>query len=171
MPTPTPSSATTALETAPPAARRVPVIVVTTVLLSFISFWRASAIVLSDLGQLDEAESMATDAMSFAAEDDLASQVFGRVALAHVRTVRGQHEDAVALAREAVEMFAHAQTPDLSGQAWFALAHALRGAGHDAEATEAAQTALAFFERKGVLPAADAVRAFISGTSDGPVRP
>ena len=50
MPTPTPSSATTALETAPPAARRVPVIVVTTVLLSFISFWRASAIVLSDLG-------------------------------------------------------------------------------------------------------------------------
>jgi len=129
------------------------------------------AIVLSDLGQLDEAESMATDAMSFAAEDDLASQVFGRVALAHVRTVRGQHEDAVALAREAVEMFAQAQTPDLSGQAWFALAHALRGAGHDAEATEAAQTGLAFFERKGVLPAADAVRAFIAGTSDGPVRP
>ena len=50
MPMPTPSSAITALETAPPAARRVPVIVVTTVLLSFISFWRASAIVLSDLG-------------------------------------------------------------------------------------------------------------------------
>ena len=126
------------------------------------------AIVLSDLGQLDEAESMATDAMSFAAEDDIASQVFGRVALAHVRTLRGRNDDAVALAREAVELFAHAQTPDLSGQAWFALAQALRGAGHDAEATEAARTALAFFERKGVRPAVDTVRAFISSTNDGP---
>ena len=32
------------------APRRVPVLIVTTVLLSFISFWRAAATVLSDLG-------------------------------------------------------------------------------------------------------------------------
>jgi len=119
------------------------------------------AIVLSDVGRLDEAESLATDAMRLAAEDDLASQVFGRVALAKVRTAGGRHEEAVALAREAVEMFTDAQTPDQSGQTWFALAHALRGAGRDGEATEAAETALGFFERKGVGPAIDSVRAFI----------
>ncbi len=124
------------------------------------------AIVLSDLGELDEAESLATDAMSLAAEDDLASQVFGRVALAHVRTAQGRHDDAVVHAREAVQLFAHAQAPEQSGQMWFALAQALHGAGRADEATEAAQTALTFFERKGILPAADSVRAFIAQMGD-----
>jgi amino acid transporter len=50
MPTSKYSPAAVAVEPPPLAARRVPVIVVTTVLLSFISFWRAAAIVLSDLG-------------------------------------------------------------------------------------------------------------------------
>jgi amino acid transporter len=50
MPTPKYSTAATAVEAAPSASRRVPVVAVTTVLLSFISFWRAAAIVLSDLG-------------------------------------------------------------------------------------------------------------------------
>jgi tetratricopeptide (TPR) repeat protein len=125
------------------------------------------AIVLSDLGELDEAEALATDAMRLAANDDLASQVFGRVALAQVRTAQGRHEDAVALAREAVAMFAGAQTPVQRGEAWFALAHALHGTGRDAEAVDAARTALAFFERKGVRPAEDSVRAFIAEV-DGP---
>jgi tetratricopeptide (TPR) repeat protein len=120
------------------------------------------AIVLSDLGRLDEAESLAIEAMSLAAEDDLASQVFGRVALAHVRTARGRYEDAVALTQEGVEMIAHAQMPNQSGQTWFALAQALHAAGSDAEATEAARTALAFFERKGIRPAADSVQAFVA---------
>jgi class 3 adenylate cyclase/tetratricopeptide (TPR) repeat protein len=120
------------------------------------------AIVLNDLGQLDEAESLATEAMGLAAEDDLASQVFGRVALAHVRTALGRHDAAVALAREAVEIFTDAQAPQQSGQTWFALARALHGAGRDTEATEAARTALAFFERKGIRPAGDSVRAFVA---------
>jgi tetratricopeptide (TPR) repeat protein len=124
------------------------------------------AIVLSDLGRLDEAGSLATDAMRMAADDDLASQVFGRAALAHVRTARGRHEEAVALAREAVEMFANAQSPQQSGETWFALAHALRGAGRDAEAIEAARTALGFFGLKGIEPAADSVRGFIGELGD-----
>jgi tetratricopeptide (TPR) repeat protein len=129
------------------------------------------AIVLCDLGQTAEAESLATDAISLAAEDDLASQVFGRVALAHLRTTQGSHDDAVAVAREAVEMYAHAQSPEQSGRIWFALAHALRGAGRDEEATGAAQTALAFFERKGVRPAADSVRSFLDETGDRSAKP
>ena len=38
------------METSSPVDGRVRVVVATTVLLSFISFWRAAAIVLSDLG-------------------------------------------------------------------------------------------------------------------------
>jgi class 3 adenylate cyclase len=119
------------------------------------------ATVLCDLGRLDEAESLANEAMSLAADDDLASQVFGRVALADVRIEQGRHEDAIALAREAVEMFANAQTPEQSGRTWFALARSLRAAGRGSEATEAARTALAFFERKGIRPATASVRAFL----------
>jgi len=124
------------------------------------------ATILGDLGRLDEAESLATEAMSLAPEDDLASQAFGRIALARVRTDRGAHEEAVSLARDAVEFLASTQSPDEIGQAWFALAHALRGAGHDAEAAEAAETALASFELKGIQPAADSVRVFIEQLGD-----
>ena len=120
------------------------------------------ATVLSDLGRLDEAESLATEAMNLAAADDLASQVFGRVALAHVRIARGRFEDAVSLTREGVDMIADAQMPNQSGKTWFALAQSLHAAGRHAEATEAAQTALAFFDRKGIRPAADSVRAFVA---------
>jgi class 3 adenylate cyclase/tetratricopeptide (TPR) repeat protein len=119
------------------------------------------AVVLCDLGRVDEADRLATDAMSLAAEDDLASQVFGRLALARVGTARGDHEHAVAVAREAVEMYADAQCPEQSGQVWFTLALALRGAGRDQEAIDAARTAMSSFERKGIRPAAASVRAFI----------
>ena len=67
-----------------------------------------------------------------------------------------------------MEILANAETPDQRGQTWFALAHALRGAGRDADATEAAETALAFFERKGVRPAEDSVRAFIAEVGESP---
>jgi len=46
------------------------------------------------------------------------------------------------------------------------LAHALRGAGRDAESAEAAETALASFELKGIQPAADSVRMFIEQLGD-----
>jgi tetratricopeptide (TPR) repeat protein len=119
------------------------------------------AMVLCDLGRLSEAESLANEAMSLAADDDLASQAFGRIALARVRTARGLDDDAVSLAREAVELYAAAQTPDQSGKTWTALAEALRAAGREAEATAAAETAVAFYERKGNRPAAERTRAFL----------
>src|SRR5262249_36066615 len=120
------------------------------------------ATVLSDLGRLDEAESLATEAMSLAAEDDLASQALGRIAVARVRSARGAHEEAVSLTREAVEILEGIQAPDELGQARFAFAKALRGARRDEEATTAAQTALACFELKGIQPAVASVRAFIA---------
>jgi class 3 adenylate cyclase/tetratricopeptide (TPR) repeat protein len=119
------------------------------------------AMILCDLGRLDEAERLAEAGMDMAAEDDLASQAVGRTALARVRSARGRHDDAVELAREALEMLADAETPIMSGDAWITLARALRAVGRGPEAIEAAETALTLYERKGNRPAADSVRAFL----------
>jgi tetratricopeptide (TPR) repeat protein len=120
------------------------------------------AMILCDLDRLDEAERLADVGMGLAAEDDVASQAVGRTALALVRSARGRHEEAVRLAREAVEMLAEAEAPRLSGDAWITLARSLRATGREPEARQAAETALTFFDRKGVRPAADRVRAFLN---------
>jgi class 3 adenylate cyclase/tetratricopeptide (TPR) repeat protein len=119
------------------------------------------AVVLCELGEMEEAESLAEAGIRLAADDDLASQVTGRIALARVRSARGLHEDAIRLAREAVEMFADAESPDQSGDAWIALATALRAAGRADEAAKAARTALAFYKEKGNRLAIASTTAFL----------
>jgi tetratricopeptide (TPR) repeat protein len=122
------------------------------------------AMILCDLGRLDEAELLADAGMDLAAEDDLASQAVGRTALSLVRSARGRHDEAIRLAREAVEMLAEAESPNQRGHAWITLARALRVADREPEAMEAAEAALTFFELKGIRPAADSVRAFLHGS-------
>jgi len=119
------------------------------------------AVVLCELGEMEEAESLAETAIHLAADDDLASQVTGRVALARVRSARGRHEDAIRLAREAVELFAEAESPDQSGDVWITFATALHAAGRTAEASDAARRALGFFERKGNKLAVTSTQAFL----------
>jgi len=119
------------------------------------------AVVLCEIGEMDEAESLAEAGMRAAADDDLASQVTGRIALARVRSARGRHDDAILFAREAVELFADAQSPDQSGDAWRALALALRAGVRGDEAAEAARIALAFYEKKGNRPAIASTLAFL----------
>ena len=119
------------------------------------------AVVLCELGDMEEAESLAEAGIRLAADDDLASQVTGRVALARVRSARGRHEDAIRLARDAVERFADAESPDQSGDTWIAFATALRAAGRTGEASDAARTALGFFERKGNELAIASAQAFL----------
>ncbi len=104
---------------------------------------------LCRLDRLDEAETFARMALKIVAEDDVASQVSGRSARALVHSARGEHDEASRLAREAVEIFADAEMPNFQGVAWMELAEVLRAAGQTEEASDAARTALAFFERKG----------------------
>jgi class 3 adenylate cyclase/tetratricopeptide (TPR) repeat protein len=101
------------------------------------------------LGRLDEAESFARMALDVGAADDLISQASGRLARALVHSARGEHDEAIRLAREAVEMMADAQMPNFQGSAWIELAEVLHAAGRTGEASDAARTALACFERKG----------------------
>jgi tetratricopeptide (TPR) repeat protein len=81
------------------------------------------------LGRFGEAESYARIAIEAAAEDDLASQVQGRVAQARVLSAPGRHDEAIALAREAEQMFADAQNPSWQGDLCMELAEVLRAAG------------------------------------------
>ena len=100
--------------------------------------------VLCALGQFDAAEGYAAIARSVAAEDDLASQVFGRSVQAMVLSSRGELDDAEQLAHEAVHMYQEAECPEGQGDATMTLAEVLRAADKIGDAERAARVALAF---------------------------
>ena len=126
------------------------------------------AFALCRLGRFDESEELATIARATGAEDDLATQASARSAQALVRSARGEHEEARRLAREAVDMWAGAQSPWFHGNAWMTLAEVARAAGLPEEAAEAARGALAAFERKGHEPGATSARALIDENRGDP---
>jgi class 3 adenylate cyclase/tetratricopeptide (TPR) repeat protein len=123
------------------------------------------ALALCRLGRFDEADEFATIARTTGAEDDLATQVFARSAQALVRSARREYDEARRLAREAVDMYAGAQSPWFHGNALMMLAEVSRAAGVFDEAAEAARAALALFERKGNEPGAASARALIDEVS------
>jgi class 3 adenylate cyclase/tetratricopeptide (TPR) repeat protein len=116
---------------------------------------------LCALERFEEGEGYAEMAVRIAAEDDLASQTAGRSARALVLAARGEFAEAERLAREAVDLYADAETPNPQGDAWMDLAKVLRTAGKSAEAAAAAREALGFYERKGNAPASASTSAFI----------
>jgi class 3 adenylate cyclase/tetratricopeptide (TPR) repeat protein len=123
------------------------------------------ALALSRLGRLDEAEEFATIARTIGAEDDLATQASARSAQALVRSARGEHDEAVSLAREAVDLYAGAQSPWFYGDSLMTLAEVTHAAGSPHEAVEAARSALAAYERKGHEPGVASARALIGELS------
>jgi tetratricopeptide (TPR) repeat protein len=120
---------------------------------------------LCRLGRFDEAEELATIARATGAEDDLATQASARSAQALVRSARGEHEEARRLAREAVDLYAGAQSPWFHGNALMTLAEVAGAAGLPEEAVEAARAALAAYERKGHDPGMASARALIDEVS------
>jgi class 3 adenylate cyclase/tetratricopeptide (TPR) repeat protein len=126
------------------------------------------AVALCRLGRFDEAEELATIARTTGAEDDLATQASARSAQALVRSARGEHEEARRLAREAVDMWAGAQSPWFHGTAWMTLAEVARAADLPEEAAEAARGALAAYERKGHEPGGASAQALIDEVSRRP---
>ena len=104
---------------------------------------------LCRLGRFDEADEFATIARTMGADDDLATQASARSAQALVRSARGEHDEARRLAREAVDMYAGAQSPWFHGNALMTLAEVSRAAGVSEEAAEAARGALAAVRAEG----------------------
>ena len=118
-------------------------------------------------GRFDEADEFATIARTIGADDDLATQASARSAQALIRSARGEHDEARRLAREAVDLYAGAQSPWFHGNTLMTLAEVSRAAGLREEAAEAASGALAAFERKGNEPGAASARALIDDVSEG----
>jgi hypothetical protein len=76
-----------------------------------------------------------------------------------VASHRGQHADAEALARDAVSMIEQTDALNYQGAALVDLADVLRTAGRGAAAAEALDGAIACYERKENLAAAEQARA------------
>jgi len=80
-------------------------------------------------GRVDEADEITRIAEEISAPDDLDAQAIWRSARARILARRGQYPEAVALAREAVEMRARVDTLIDRVDALMDLAHVLREAG------------------------------------------
>jgi tetratricopeptide (TPR) repeat protein len=119
------------------------------------------ALALCRLGRFEEADDLATNARRLGAEDDLATQGTALAVQALVRSARGEHDEALRLARDAVDQWKDAQSPKFQGDTWTILAEVARAADLPDEAAEAARTALALYERKGNQPSAASARAFL----------
>jgi tetratricopeptide (TPR) repeat protein len=105
--------------------------------------------VLIDLDELDEAWRFGTIARDTSSTDDVVSQAGGREVQARVLARRGQYDDAISLAREAVAIMAATDYLAEHGDVVVALAQVLHEAGQDDEAIAAASEARELFARKG----------------------
>jgi tetratricopeptide (TPR) repeat protein len=82
-----------------------------------------------------------------------------------VLSAAGRHDAAVALAREAVEMFLEAEDPNSQGDLRMDLAEVLRAAGKRVEAERAAREALRSYDAKGNALAATSAKSFLASLS------
>jgi predicted negative regulator of RcsB-dependent stress response len=119
------------------------------------------ASVLCDLERFDEAETNARRSRELSAEDDFASQAAWRIAQARVLSHRGEYDEAIALADEAVAINETTDYLTWQGESDEVRGMVLTAAGRTHEALEAYTRALDRFDRKGVVPAAARVRARI----------
>jgi tetratricopeptide (TPR) repeat protein len=100
-------------------------------------------------GRLAEAERLAAASAEAGTADDVANETLWRTVRAKVLAERGELEDAVLLAREAVELASATDAPNLRGDAQLALAHVLQRAGLEHEAVGALEQAAANYTEKG----------------------
>jgi predicted ATPase/class 3 adenylate cyclase len=112
-------------------------------------------------GRLDEAEHYATESAGIAAQDDVASQMLWRSASAKVQARRGRHDEAAALAGEAVALARGSDDPDFLGHALMDLAEVQTLGGNDGEAKVALIEALQLFAAKGSLVSAARTRSLL----------
>jgi tetratricopeptide (TPR) repeat protein len=121
-----------------------------------------------EAGDLEQAWEFATIARQTSASDDVASQSGGRLMQAEVLSARGQHEEAEALAREAVAIMEATDYLAFRGNALVHLAKILRAASKHAEAVEAAGRAVELYEGKGATFFVEHTRQLIADWSSDP---
>jgi class 3 adenylate cyclase/tetratricopeptide (TPR) repeat protein len=102
-----------------------------------------------ELGRLDDAEASAGRVVELGASDDMTNQMIWRQVEAKVFARRGDHDEAIRLAREAVAIGDRTDMLDDQGNARLDLAEVLSLTGRSVEAATALEEALARYERKG----------------------
>jgi DNA-binding SARP family transcriptional activator len=116
----------------------------------------ASAVLAQD--RPGEAEELCRQSEEIADAEDIATQVVWRGALARIRARRGEVEEALALAREAVDLTEPTDLLVQRGDALLDLAEVLGLTDRRAEADACARQALELFEQKGNLVSAARAR-------------
>ncbi|MEP6973484.1 MAG: adenylate/guanylate cyclase domain-containing protein [Actinomycetota bacterium] len=99
----------------------------------------------------EEADRFVTFSQETAAPDDLTTQFLWRQFRARLLAQQGAYEEAIALARTAVELTDQTEETESQGNARLDLAHVLAKAGRNDEAAAAFGEALERFERKGIV--------------------
>jgi DNA-binding SARP family transcriptional activator len=116
------------------------------------------AVLLATTGRLDEAEQHVAAARTSANVDDFLVQARSRSALALVAAYRDQHDAALVLANEAVELTAPTDWLHVRGLTLEERAQVESVAGWTSAARESLTEALALYERKGSVAAASRAR-------------
>jgi tetratricopeptide (TPR) repeat protein len=115
--------------------------------------------ILCELGRLDEAEAWAERGRELGAEDDAMTQVLWREAKALVAAKRGRTEEALRLARHAVEMALETDMLHEQADAYSDLAEVTALVGDSAGAAEAYEQALSLYQQKGNIVSAKQAQA------------
>ncbi len=118
---------------------------------------------LTGLEQLDEAERFSRASEDAAAVEDAFSQVLWRSARAKIRARRGEHDEAEALAREAVAVAERTDLLNTHGDTLADLGEVLALAGRPSDAVAVYDEAAGIFERKGNLASLERVRVAAQG--------
>jgi class 3 adenylate cyclase/tetratricopeptide (TPR) repeat protein len=113
---------------------------------------------LCALGRHDEAEPVVSRARDLANEEDVWSQALWRQVQALVLASRGEHTEAIQLAREATAIMEPTDALTEQGQAFADLAEVLAAAGRTEDARAALEQALDRYERKKNLVMAERIR-------------
>jgi class 3 adenylate cyclase/tetratricopeptide (TPR) repeat protein len=121
------------------------------------------AMTLCDLGRFDEAEEFVERSRAMTAEDDFASQSEWRIAKARILSSRGMHDEALALADEAIEIVDATDYLVWQGECYEVRGMVLAAAGRGDDARAAYGEALDRLERKGNVVAAARVRDRLAG--------
>ena len=123
--------------------------------------------VLARQGLLDEAQAVLDEAEAISTPDDWVTVANVTIGRAFVASGRGEHDDAVALAREGVELSEAHEYVTQCEKAWLAYGEVLLAAGRRDEAQSVLERARASAERKGsvlVVRRVDALLAELAAT-------
>jgi class 3 adenylate cyclase/tetratricopeptide (TPR) repeat protein len=115
--------------------------------------------VLYAQGRLDEAEGCSRHAQDLADADDVASGTLWRTVQAKVLARNGNRDGALMLIGEAVDLLKRTDSVVAQAETLVDLAEVLRLAGQRKDADEVLEDAVALFEAKGNVAAAEALRA------------